>query len=88
MADDAPRPSTLRHMRKLMAAATAVGVASVTTRGSATDPKPTENATTSDEPSQAPSGSDAGAAGYMVVDPIPPPASRGCACGKPGMNQS
>ena len=53
----------MRHMRKLMAAAAAIGVASVTTRGTAQP-----GAADGDVGNAAPP--DAGP-GYMVVDPSP-----------------
>ncbi len=98
MSDDQPRASTVRHLRKMMAAAAAIGVAAVTTR-SASGRSETYDVTITPDASRPDTGAVDGGpdadpcdpngpnaygpqCGYMVVDPIPPPASRGCGCGK------
>jgi hypothetical protein len=72
-------------MRKMMAAAAAIGVAAATTRGTAqsgnaTDAGDAQAVTGDGSVTPIPTTSESG---YMVVDPIPPPA-RGCACDVPG----
>ena len=88
---DDPRSKTMRHLRAIMAAATAVGVAAVTTRsasGSADGGNPPSNVDSGTNPAvvridtscpdymeKQPDGT---CTGYAVVDPLPPPARGGC----------
>lgn len=100
--DDRPRASTVRHLRKMMAAAAAIGVAAVTSRSasgrsetydvSITPDAARPDTSVVDVDGGDPDGMSQGIAppctpntpncGYMVVDPIPEPANRGCGCGK------
>jgi len=101
MAPTDSRSSTMRHLRKLMAATAVAGLAAATSRGTASARSApaapdagteagADGATTSTDDA----GTDAEADGapevpqypYAVVDPLPPPARGGCGCHKsPGM---
>jgi hypothetical protein len=100
MAPTDSRSSTMRHLRKLMAATAVAGLAAATSRGaSARNAAATPDAGTDAGTDGAKASTDVDAGtdaepdaavpvpdiGYGVVDPLPPPA-RGCGChNSPGM---